>query len=183
MNDIMKNLITRFALLLLIFVGLSCSKQGDAVKNPIIDENNLSACPINGNCKTSFMDNADVNGTHPFVTPGTYKVFSSIIETGPVTRYLFVKVPQDKIAFEYNKKDILVGGAVKFVESCPACNLVPFEVIDAYAKGVKLETISAALDRVKWLLEVRLIRQVVGAPTVRDTVNLKQYFQAAELKY
>lgn len=178
----MKNLITRLALLTIVVATLSCSKKSDIWVDPMIDEGNLSACPINGSCKTLFTDNADVTSTHPFLTTGKYRVFSNVVESGPITSYLFVTVPTDKTTFTYNKNDVLAG-VVKYIESCPACNMIPFETIDGYAKGIRLTASTTAVNRAKWIVEVQLIRQAVGMASTKDTVNLKQYFYGADVKY
>jgi hypothetical protein len=178
----MKNLIARLALLSIVFVTLSCSKKSDIMVDPIIDESNLSNCPINGNCTTLFTDNADVRSSHPFLTTGKFRVFSNIVESGPITTYLFVTVPKDKTSFTYTKNDVL-SGVVKYFESCPACNMVPFETVDAYAKGLRLTANTTEINRAKWIVEVQLIRQAIGMSSIRDTVHLKQYFYAADVKY
>jgi hypothetical protein len=77
-------------------------------------------------------------------------------------------------SFELTKADLSTD-RVLFSQSCPACNLIPFKPVDGYVKGINT-TPEKPADQARWLLEGKVILQATAAPSIRDTVFVKQYF-------
>ncbi|MET1054779.1 MAG: hypothetical protein ABWY16_05690 [Pedobacter sp.] len=172
----MKKQITLFlSLLALVFINLSCAKQSGRDEVIRIDENNLTPCPANANCQYLFTEQADVNpGPGTFVT-GKYRLFWSSVLNQGVSYIIYIKAPMTGNAFSLSREDI-VNGKIEISRSCPACLFAASKLVDGYVKGINL-TPGKPADQTKWILEVQIISEsVYGAPPVRDTVSVKQYF-------
>lgn len=170
----MKNLITCVGLLFFILFIVSCTKRSDTNADPVIDESNLTSCPLNAKCNTLFTENAAVDSVRPFLKVGVNRVFFSTVETDERSADLFIIVPMKGTSFALTKKDI-TSGAVKLFESCPACYSIGFQIVDGYVAGVNLSPTKSA-DQTKWIIEAQLIREAKGQPGLKDTVRVKQYF-------
>jgi len=163
------------ALLLLVSISLSCSKRNDENAAPVIDEKNLTACPLNANCQYLFTERADINPGHGNLITGNYRVFWSSVVNQGVNAVIYIKAPMTVKSFILKREDI-VGGKIEISRSCPACLFAASKLVDGYVKGINLSPDQPA-DQTKWILEAQIISEsVYGASPVRDTVTVKQYF-------
>jgi hypothetical protein len=161
--------------LFLIFISLSCSKSSHENPVPLIDENNLTACPVNANCQYLYTEQADINPGPGTLMTGNYRVFWSSVVNQGMSAVLYIKAPMTGNSFILNKADI-TGGKIEISRSCPACLFVASKVVDGYVRGVNLSPHKPA-DQTKWILEAQIISEAVYGPSpVRDTLKVKQYF-------
>jgi hypothetical protein len=159
----------------LISIILSCSKSSDEKPVPLIEENNLTACPLNANCQYLFTEQADINPEPGALTTGNYRLFWSSVATQGISAVLYIKAPMKGDYFVLNPADI-TGGKIEIRRSCPACFFAASKVVDGYVRGLKLSPHKPA-DQTKWILEAQIISEsVYGAAPIRDTLFVKQYF-------
>jgi len=148
----------------------SCTKQ-DII---IPDDNNLTACPVNGTCQSLFTEHADVNEQNAVLWTGAYRVFWDEYQSGSHSTKIFVKAPMAGNSFHLKAADI-EAGKVLVIRGCPNCLMVAYKPVAGYVKGVNREPGKRA-DQSRWLLEAQIIRQAMNHPELKDTLYFKRYF-------
>lgn len=166
--------LSAFVLSALILINISCSKKNDVKQDVLIDEKDLTACPLNTTCTSRFSIYADVDSTRPFVKDGDYRVFWNSKVTADDETFLLIKAPMKGTSFVLAKKDIL-NGSITLIRSCPACYSVGFKITDGYVKGLNLNPDKSA-DQTRWIIEAKIIREAEFDASYKDTVYIKQYF-------
>ena len=154
--------------------GTSCSKKNDGEPVVMVDEKNLTGCPLNADCQYLFTERADVNSGPGTFTTGSYRVFwnSTLIEGRSAV--LYIKAPMAGNSFSLNQADV-TSGKVELSRSCPACYFVASKIVDGYVKGINL-TPDKPADQTKWIIEAQIIFDAMYGPSIKDTVSVKQYF-------
>lgn len=140
-----------------------------------IDESNLTDCPANATCQYLFTENVDLN-PNSFSAPqqGRYRLFWAEAKQAESTMSVYVKAAMEGTKFELTKADVLAERVLLY-RSCPTCMMIPFKVVDGYAKGVNM-TPEKPADQTKWLLEIKLVIRYEGTSMADETVFIKQYF-------
>jgi len=164
------------ALMAILAITTSCSKDDDIGKDVQIDDKNLTNCPENSSCQYLFFENSDLNTEPTTVKSGQFRLFLSKIHTSMDERMLYIKAPIEGDSFSLDKKDILAGKAV-YTFICPACDFVGMKPVDGFAKGLKIAPTGVNTES-KWLLEYNIILQAASNAAYRDTIYVKQYFEA-----
>lgn len=154
----------------LILLLASCTKQNILIP----DDNNLTACPVNGACQSLFTEQADVNEQNSTFVTGQYRLFWDEYQNGGIFTKIYVKAPMAGSSFQLKAEDILAG-KVLVVQSCAACLMVAYKPVAGYVKGVNREPGKRA-DQSRWLLEAQIIRQAINHPELKDTLYFKRYF-------
>ena len=152
---------------------LSCTKKSDVQKELKIDDKNLTPCRSGAGCEYLFTEQADLNADNGFKT-GTYRLFWFKEQSPGISTTVYIKAPMQDNSFELTKADLLAD-RVQYSQSCPACYLLLLKPVDGYVKGINI-TPEKPADQTRWLLEGKVILQAIAAPTVRDTIFVKQYF-------
>lgn len=165
----MKTFIYRITLL---FAGMALLNAcNDKSNNP---EPELTKCI---GCQFLFTENADLVIPGYNFTSGNYRIFWSEVKKNVITQKLFIKAPMPGTSFNLTKADILAGKVV-VLDICPNCNMFAMQPVDGSIKGVNT-TPGARADKAKWLIEAKIIRQPFDSTFgFRDTVYVKQYFDA-----
>ncbi|GAB2974807.1 hypothetical protein GCM10027049_06470 [Mucilaginibacter puniceus] len=148
----------------------SCTKQTITIP----DDNNLTACPVNGQCQSLFTENADVNEQDMALFAGQYRLFWDEYQTESHSTKIFVKAPMTGNSF-YLKAEDIAAGKVLVIQGCPTCLMVAYKPVAGYVKGVNREPGKRA-DQSRWLLEAQIIRQAMNHPELKDTLYFKRYF-------
>lgn len=148
----------------------SCTKQNIIIP----DDNNLTACPVNGQCQSLFTENADVNEQNMTLFTSQYRLFWDEYQTSGLTTKIFVKAPMAGNSFNLKTEDILAG-RVLVIQSCISCLMVAYKPVAGYVRGVNREPGKRA-DQSRWLLEAQIIRQAMNHPELKDTLYFKRYF-------
>jgi hypothetical protein len=154
----------------MIFSITSCTKQTIIIP----DDNNLTACPVNGSCQSLFTEHADVNEQNLALFAGQYRLFWDEYEIGGLSTKIFVKAPMAGNSFHLKAADI-AAGKVMVIQGCPACLTVAYKPVAGYVKGINREPGKRA-DQSRWLLEAHIIRQAMSHPELKDTLYFKRYF-------
>ncbi|MEJ2883071.1 hypothetical protein [Pedobacter sp. GR22-6] len=163
-----------YLFVLLMIGGVSCRKDRPVQEQPI-DESNLTDCPANATCQYLFTENVDLN-PNSFSAPqqGRYRLFWAEAKQAESTMSVYVKAAMEGTKFELTKADVLAERVLLY-RSCPTCMMIPFKVVDGYAKGVNM-TPEKPADQTKWLLEIKLVIRYEGTSMADETVFIKQYF-------
>lgn len=152
---------------------LSCDKQKEKT---LVDEKNLTACAENATCQYSFTEQADLATMPLMLRPGAYRVFWASTKQGPITATLWMKAPMSGNQFTLNDQDILAGKVI-FNQDCISCNMVYYKAVGGEVKGTNT-TPDRRADQARWLLEAKIFLQAVDDPTVKNSINIKQYYGA-----
>jgi len=159
---------------------MSCSKNQDVQPEPIpdIDEKNLTECPGGSSC--SFWYNDFTTGYNSyFAAPNAnYRMFFAqhMITDGQITTTLSIQAPKQDKSFTLSEQNIK-DGRVVVQTGCPACYSIPFKLVGGYVKGINLSPrVTRPSGANKWLLEVKIIREMQTSPVTRDSIFVKQYF-------
>ena len=166
----MKIISKLFLLVPAVILSVSCIKQ----TNIIPDDNNLTACPVNGQCQSLFTENADMNEQNMALFTGQYRLFWDEYQIQSHTTKIFVKAPMAGSSFHLKEADILAG-RVLVIQGCPTCLMVAYKPVAGYVKGINREAGKRA-DQSRWLLEAQIIRQAMNHPELKDTLYFKRYF-------
>jgi hypothetical protein len=148
----------------------SCTKQSILIP----DDNNLTTCPVNGQCQSLFTEHADVKEQNAVLWTGPYRVFWDEYQNGGLSTKIYVKAPMAGSSFHLKSEDILAG-KVLVVQGCTACLMVAYKPVAGYVKGVNRDPGKQA-DQSRWLLEAQIIRQAMNHPELKDTLYFKRYF-------
>ncbi|RVU00917.1 hypothetical protein EOD41_09790 [Mucilaginibacter limnophilus] len=165
-----------YPLLLVLSAALfisACKK--DKKKEPAIDEKNLTTCPAGANCEYLFTEYADVSNNGA-LKAGGYRLFWNTAERPGIKNQIFIKAPVNKQSFELSANDIQQG-KVLTITSCSVCNTIPFKPVGGWVKG-KNTTPNVAADKAKWLVEATIYQEAENDASIKDTITLKQYFNA-----
>lgn len=171
----MKTFTQTFLLVLLLIVASSCTKDDGYIEN--LDEQGLTQCPENSNCKYVYTNHADLpNPSSATPKNGSYRVFWTEISSRLITRSVFIKAPMKGNAFSLTDKDIQAGNVMLFNISCPTCfsSVAAFQINGGYIRGKKLNS-TASQSSEKWLLETKLFLSVENT-NIKDTISIKQYY-------
>ena len=168
-----KSLLTISASILLIII--SCSKNHDSQPELQIDEKNLTDCPNGAVCTYWFIENDILSPNAPYGNSDARIFFAQATNSiGGVT--LSIEAPRQVNSFSLTDEDIK-NGKVKFGNNCPACNTIGYKIIGGSVKGINLSSRDTRPSgSVKWLVEAKIIREIIGIPAAIDTVSVKQYF-------
>ncbi|RYY37299.1 MAG: hypothetical protein EOP46_03110 [Sphingobacteriaceae bacterium] len=154
----------------------ACRKSNNA-KQDIIDDKNLTTCPDGANgCSYLFSEHADFDAQNITLKPGAYRLFWRDIDRPGMTDILYIKAPLEVNKFELSAKDIKAGRVITHF-GCPSCYAVSFKAVGGYVKGINT-TPTARADQAKWLVEAKIYREAEGDASIKDTLYVKQYFDA-----
>lgn len=167
----MKVLSTKLILLCAtMFFFLSCEKK----EKITVSDEGLTQCSANETCTYTFKERSDLNVTDWSLKPGDYRLFLAKKIMGPMTNTLYIKAPMEGTSFSLNTQDI-IDGKVKYNTVCPSCDYIAFKVVGGYVKGVNL-TPNKPSTEARWLLEAKILLEAEGNPTVKHTLDIKQYY-------
>ena len=156
-------------------LAFSCKKDKHIVEESRLTDKNLSACAPQTTCQYLFTEQADVSANGA-LKPGNYRVLWFTQLTGGNTTTLFIKAPMQGNTFKLDKNDILAG-KVQYYQDCAVCNLVALKPVDGHVLAIN-KTPGNRADNTRWLLEADIILQGLNNPGVKDTLHVKQYFNA-----
>ena len=160
--------------LLLIVPAVILSITSCTKTNIIPDDNNLTACPVNGTCQSLFTENADVNEQTLALFTAQYRLFWDEYQIQNHSTKIFVKAPMAGNSFHLKSADILAG-RVLVIQGCANCLTVAYKPVAGYVKGINRDPGKPA-DQSRWLLEAQIIRQAMNHPELKDTLYFKRYF-------
>lgn len=163
-------------LLLLTAIVLISSCKKDKKKDPVIDDKNLTACPDGLACEYLFTEHADIN-ENGMIKTGAYRLFWSTAQGPGLKSSVFIKAPLNNKSFELTDDDIQSGRVINTVYACPACDYIILKPVGGWVKGIN-KTPNAQPDKAKWLIEAKIYLQAEGNASLKDTLFLKQYFNA-----
>jgi hypothetical protein len=160
--------------LLLIVPAMILSISSCTKTNIIPDDDNLTACPVNGTCQSLFTEHADVNEQNLAFLTGQYRLFWDDYQIGSHSTKIFIKAPMAGNSFHLKAADI-VAGKVLVIQGCITCLTVAYKPVAGYVKGINRDPGKPA-DQSRWLLEAQIIRQAMNHPELKDTLYFKRYF-------
>jgi len=172
----MKNALKPTAVFLVLLSTLfACKKKTDKPIDIVVDDKNLSGCPVGVTCYFQYVNNASISDHQLTLTTGQYRVFWVRNETfGSRAFYFLAPMIGDK--FMLNDKDV-AEGRVKYVSNCPTCFSIPMKALSGTVKGVKV--VQTSTESEKWLLESNIVLATEGGTTPLDTIYFKQYYYPA----
>jgi hypothetical protein len=154
--------------MMLLVIGLSCTKDDGYVENP--NEQGLTPCPADSYCEYSYADNSEFSDANDQVGKGNARVFTSVIQS---CRLVYIRTPMGGNDF-YIDNTAIQKDVVKVKNNTTICFTpdLKFKVTGGFSKGKKLKDL---LGKEKWLLETRLFIAVEDI-NYKDTLYVKQYY-------
>jgi hypothetical protein len=164
----------------LTLLVISCSKKQDVVPEslPEINETNLTECPAGYQCDYWYNEFPTAYSSQFSAPNPNYRIFiaQSSTTVDQKTSSMVIEAPKEARSFTLTAENIK-DGRVKINLSCPTCYAIPYKLVGGYVKGINLSprpTRSSGLER--WLIEAKVIREILTTPVTTDSILLKQYF-------
>lgn len=170
-----RSTLTLLSLLLFTCLTISCSKKDELQPEIQIDEKNLTDCPANTTCTYYFTETDIFSPNAPYGTSDNRMFYAqATTSVGSIT--LSIETPRQVNSFLLTADDIK-NGKVKIQNSCQTCNYIGYKLIGGSVKGINLsKRDTRPSGSVKWLIEAKIVRELLVTPAQVDTFYVKQYF-------
>ena len=167
----MKIINSIFLLLLQAIAVASCTKDDGYIED--LNEQGLTACPINSSCQYLYADNSEFSEHFGIVDNGNFRIFWNEVRSFDRSALVYIKAPMKGNTFLIDNSAIQKG-VVKLFDNCASCfsAALNVKVTGGFSKGKKLID---PTGKEKWLLETKLFVYIVNTG-YKDTLYVKQYY-------